>query len=117
MDADDKGKLGRQRRRRTKKNRDTVSLPVTLKDPPVLPLLVQEKSMDSRNISLNNSPIISSTSEPKGFSIDEGAQQVPSKTHETESAIQCPLAVPQVGTLFFSAPFVHSTHFLQGWIL
>ena len=112
MDTDDKGKLGRQRhRRRTKKNRDTVSLPVTLKDAPVLPLLVQEKSMETSNISLSNSPIISSTSDPKGFSVDKGAQQVLGKTQEAETAIECLLAVPQVGTLF-SAPFVPFNPFL-----
>ena len=113
MDTDDKGKSGRQRRRRTKKNRDTVSLPVTLKDPPVLP---QEKSMDTSNISLNNSPIISSTSEPTGFSIDKGPQQVPSKTQETESAIQCLPAVPQVGTLFQHPSSIQPIS-CKGWIL
>ena len=100
MDTDNKGKPGRQRRRRTKRNRDTLSLPVTLEDPPVLPLPVQENSMDTSIVSLNNSTIISSTSEPKGFSVDKGAQQVLSRTQEADTAIQCPLAVPQVGTLF-----------------
>ena len=109
MDAEDKGKLGR-RRCRTKKTRDTLSLPVALKDPPVLPLPIQENSMDTSSVPLNNSSIISSTSEPKGFSIDKGAQEVLSRTQEAETAIRCPFAVPQVGTLF---KHPSSIHFLQ----
>ena len=107
MDTEDKGKLERQRRRRTKKNRDTLSLPVTLKDPPVIPLPVQENSMDTSSVSLKNSPIISSPSEPKGFSVDKGAQKVLSRTQEAETAIQCPIAIPQVGTLFQYPSFIH----------
>jgi len=52
------------------------------------------------NISLDNPPSVSSTTGPKGFSVNIDAQQVPHSTREAETVTQCPLAMPQVGTLF-----------------
>jgi hypothetical protein len=114
VDTDDKGKPGRQRRR-TKKNRDKISLPIPLKDPPVLPPPVQEKSMDTSNMSLNNPPNTSSMSELKVFGVDKGAQQAPSK--EVDTAIQCLPAVPQVGTLFQHLASSIQPISCIGWIL
>ena len=115
VDTNDKSKPGRHRRR-TKKNREDISLPTTLKDPPVLPLQVQEKSMDTSNISPDNPPIISSMSEPEGFSVDKDAQQAPFKPQVSESTIQC-LAVPQVGTLFQHLASSIQPMSCIGWIL
>jgi hypothetical protein len=110
VDTNDKAKSGRQRRR-TKKKWDKNSLPTTLEDPSVLPLPVQEKSMGTSNISLN----ISSTSEPKGFSVDSGVQEVPRLIQEAETAIPSPLAVPQVGTHFQHASPTQPIS-RKGWI-
>lgn len=108
VDADDKGKPWR-RRCRTRKKRDKISLPTILKDPPVLPLTAQEKSMDTSNISLNNSPVISS----KELSVDDGVQQVLHKTQEADTALRC---LPQVGTLFQHVSLTQPIS-CKGWIL
>jgi hypothetical protein len=96
-DTDDKGKPGRQRRR-SKKNRDKISSPTPLNDSLTLPSSIQEKPVDTNNITLSNSASVSSTAGPKGFSVTS-AQQAPRNTEKEKTAAQGLLPVPQVGTL------------------
>ena len=92
-----KSKPGRPRHR-NKKNRDKISLPIPLEETPVLPSPVQEKIIDTSDVPPNNAQSLSSTSGPKGFSVDIGTQQAPRKGQEVET--QGLLTVPQVSTLF-----------------